>query len=71
MFDGLLRPASKVFTGTPHVFSEVLAASKYAAMPDVSTHASARSAHLGAAFFHLPGGGVVILLSDAIQRRQG
>ena len=68
MFDTLLRPAPKVFAGTPHVFSKVFAASHYAAMLHVSAHALAGPANLCAAFLHLPGGGVVILLSKAIQR---
>ena len=69
MFDGLLRPSAEVFTGTPHVFAKVFAASHYAATPHVMAHAFAGFLYFRAAFLHLPAGGVVILLSDAIQRQ--
>jgi hypothetical protein len=70
VFDGSLRPASEVFAGTSHVFAKVFAAAQYAAMSDVSSHASTGLAYLRAAFFHLPGRGVVVLLSSARYRRQ-
>ena len=71
MFDGLLRPAPEVFTGAPDVFAKVFAAAQYATMPHVMAHAFAGFFYLRAAFLHLAPGGVVVLLSDAIQRGQG
>lgn len=71
VFDSLFSPAPKVFAGAAHMFSKVFAASYYAAPAHVATHAFAGFAYLGAAFLHLPRGGVVILLSNAIQRHQG
>jgi len=55
----------------PHVFSKVFAASQYAAMPDVTTHAGSSFLYLGAAFFHLPAGSVAVPLRHATQRHQG
>jgi hypothetical protein len=71
VFKGLLRSAPKVFTGTPHVFSKVLASAHNAAMLDVVAHAFAGSAHLRPALLHLSFGCVVILLSHSRQRGQG
>lgn len=66
VFDSLFSPAPEVFAGTAHMFSKVFAASYYAATPRVAGHAFAGFAYLGAAFLHLPRGGVVVLLSSAI-----
>jgi hypothetical protein len=52
------------------VFAKMFAAAQYASVPYVSAHASAGSANLGTALLHLPLGGVVILLSKAIERDQ-
>ena len=68
MFDGLLRPAPEVFTGTSHVLSKVFAASQYPAVLNVLAHAFASPADLCAALLHLPFGSVVILLGNSIQR---
>ena len=62
--DCLLSSASEMFAGASDVFSKVFAASKYAAMPDVSSHAAAGFAHFGAARFHLSAGCVAILLGN-------
>jgi hypothetical protein len=59
-----------MFSRTAHVFAEVLAASHYAAMANVSSHTFAGFAHLGSTLLHLTRGGVVILLSKPIQRGQ-
>ena len=70
VFDGPLRPATKMLTGASDVFSKVFATPQNTAMPDIATHAPAGFAHLAATRFHLSRGSG-ILLSNSIERRQG